>query len=182
MWIFLPIHIPKSKSLFVWNDCCSHFPILWYLAVPKTKLQLFLLWSTQYLFLLCLFTRNYKLSPDSSSGPWNSLRTFIGLLARFWLPRLTWSSWLFRILVINTQYLAYNMRYSAFTLLDFGHITLALTSSGASLLTSGFFSGAFIFHTTSGGVSCCTWKWKCMMAAMLFLNIWCNVWSQQCYL
>ena len=36
--------------------------------------------------------------------------------------------------------------------------TLALTSSGASLLTSGFFSGAFIFHTTRGGVSCCTWR------------------------
>lgn len=39
-------------------------------------------------------------------------------------------------------------------------LTLALTSSGASLLTSGFFSGAFIFHTTRGGVSCWTWSFK----------------------
>ena len=84
---------------------------------------------------------------ELSSGCW---RAFDSLAS----PK---SCWLIRILMINTQYLAYNMRYSAFTLLDFGHITLALTSSGASLLTSGFFSGAFIFQTTRGGVSCCTW-------------------------
>ena len=89
--------------------------------------------------------KSYKLSPDSSSGPWNSLRTFIGLLARFWLPRLTCTCWLTRI----PNIFANSVRNSVFS-------TLALTSSGASLLTRGFFSGAFIFHTTRGGVSCCT--------------------------
>ena len=48
--------------------------------------------------------------------------------------------------------------------------TLALTSSGASLLTSGFFSGAFIFHTTRGGVSCCTWRIQGGGEMMLYLE------------
>ena len=48
-------------------------------------------------------------------------------------------------------------------------LTLALTSSGASLLTSGFFSGAFIFHTTRGGVSCWTWSFESRIVLKLFL-------------
>ena len=56
----------------------------------------------------------------------------------------------------NSQYFVYSIWCWASEIRYFS--TFALTSSGASLLTSGFFSGAFIFHTTRGGVSCCTWR------------------------